>query len=476
MGATLRARVLAIIAVLLGLLVVVAVSTLVVRLQVQSADRQVNHVLVPAQDAAFRLSKAWVDQETGERGYILTGDPTFLQPYVLGQRDAALAQEEIARQLRHDATAATLLQAVERAGAEWTARSAGPELSARMAGHVASQPALVAAAEQEKTQFDVLRSRLDNLSAHINARIGKQLGRARAAQTAATAIALAALAVALLAAIAVTFLLRRVLVEPVARLIQQVQRVAGGDVERSVETGGPAEVAAVAAAVEHMRVRILHDAEEAARTREELARHAEDERIARDLHDLVIQRLFAAGMRLESAAARNPAAAPAFRAIVDELDLSIRELRTVIFGLTAARGAGGVRDRVLTVVRDSERTLGFRPTLVIDGPVESVTDDALADDVASSLTEILSNVARHAHASRVDIRLEASPAGLHLTVSDDGVGIDSRQPDRGDGVRNLRARAAATGGACELRGREGGGTTVDLLLSVARTGVSSDPL
>ena len=467
-GATLRARVLAIIAVLLALLVVVAVSTLLARLQVQSADHEVNRVLVPAQDAAFRLSKAWVDQESGERGYILTGDPTFLQPYVLGQRDAAVAQQEIARQLRHDAVAGSLLRAVEQAGGEWTARSARPEIADRMAGHVPSQADLVSAAEQAKTRFDVLRSRLDSLSAHINARIGKQLGRVRTAQTAATAIALGALAVALLAVVAVSFLLRRVLAEPVSRLIQQVQRVAAGDVEHSVETGGPAEIATIASAVEHMRARILHDSEAAARAREELARHAEDERIARDLHDLVIQRLFAAGMRLESAAARNPEAAPAFRAIVDELDLSIRELRTVIFGLTAQRGSGGLRERVMTLVRDSERSLGFRPALVIEGPVDSVADDRLADDLAASLTEILSNVARHAHASLVEIRLEASPEALHLTVSDDGVGLPGQPAGSGSGMRNLRARAAATGGACELRSREGGGTTVDIVLSVAR--------
>jgi signal transduction histidine kinase len=468
MGATLRARVLAIVAVLLGLLVVVALSTLVVRLEVRSADHEVNQVLVPAQEAALRLSKAWVDQESGERGYILTGDPTFLQPYVLGQRDAAVAQQEIERALINDSTARSLLRAVELAGAQWTANSARPEIAARMAGHTVSQETLAAEAERAKQRFDVIRSRLDNLSAHITTRIGKQLSRAQGAQTAATVVALGALALAVLAAVAVAFFLRRVLADPVSRLIQQVRRVAAGDVEHSVETGGPAEVAEIAMAVEHMRVRILHDSEEAARAREDLARHAEDERIARDLHDLVIQRLFAAGMRLESAAARNPGAAPAFRAIVDELDLSIRELRTVIFGLTAQRGTGGLRERVMTLVRDSERSLGFRPSLVIDGPVDALTDDALADDIAASLTEILSNVARHAQAGHVEIRLEATAEALRLTVSDDGVGLNGPPEGVGNGVRNLRARAAAAGGACEFRARADGGTTVDMVLSVAR--------
>ena len=188
---------------------------------------------------------------------------------------------------------------------------------------------------------------------------------------------------------------------------------------------------------------------------------AEDhERIARDLHDTVIQRLFAAGLTLQSVLPTVPEQArEKIEAIIDSQDDAIRELRTAIFGLSSKRSAGlTLRVVVNQLVDDASRVLGFRPALHFTGVLDSV-DAELTAEVAAVVREALSNVARHAHARRVEVMLRHSEGNLFVTVSDDGAGIPQSH-QLGSGLLNMHDRAARLRGSCTVSSADQSGTIV----------------
>ncbi|MEU5399702.1 GAF domain-containing protein [Streptomyces sp. NPDC005963] len=210
---------------------------------------------------------------------------------------------------------------------------------------------------------------------------------------------------------------------------------------------------------------------EAQRDRERLAVYEDRDRIARDLHDLVIQRLFATGMMLEGAQRRSrvPAVQDGVGKAVDELDVTIQEIRTAIFALQQgpAEAPSGLRTRVLREINMAAVPLGFKPGHRFLGPVDTVVSELTGKNLIAALREALSNAFRHAQASRIDVVVDATVKlpdgtdGVRLTVADDGVGI----PDGGrrSGLRNLARRAESLGGSslCEPGiGEDGQGTTV----------------
>jgi signal transduction histidine kinase len=172
------------------------------------------------------------------------------------------------------------------------------------------------------------------------------------------------------------------------------------------------------------------------------------DRIARDLHDHVIQRLFAAGLAVESVAARpgSDETSLRLRRVVTELDETIRQIRTSIFQLRGPMTAevGTTRTAVLSVVSELEPVLGFEPGVTFAGPVDLAAPDASVDDLIAALREALTNVARHAKARCVDVAVAATTDSLVLEVTDDGVGIGDGS--RWSGLANLRARAEHHGG------------------------------
>ena len=185
-------------------------------------------------------------------------------------------------------------------------------------------------------------------------------------------------------------------------------------------------------------------------------------RLARDLHDTVIQRLFATGMGLQSLVGRMEGSdlRERLQQAVDELDETIREIRITIFDLEARDAVkDGLRARVLSLVGEATATLGFAPKVHMDGPLDAATDAATQEELLKTLREALSNVARHANASGIEVLLHAASGTITLRVADNGVGL-AKDAQRGHGIDNMQARAESLGGVCDLSARRGGGTVV----------------
>lgn len=187
----------------------------------------------------------------------------------------------------------------------------------------------------------------------------------------------------------------------------------------------------------------------------------ERDRIARDLHDLVIQRLFAVGLSLQETlrlAPTDPVAQRLDHAITD-LDLTIADIRRAIFGLSTAPAGSDLRVGVRDVVDRAAATLKFRPHLRFEGPVRFTVEDDVAADVLAVLTEALSNAARHANPSACTVELSARE-GVRLRVTDDGVGM-AEAPAEASGLANMRWRAERHGGRLTVTTAPGAGTQLD---------------
>jgi signal transduction histidine kinase len=199
------------------------------------------------------------------------------------------------------------------------------------------------------------------------------------------------------------------------------------------------------------------DRAQAMEDREELAVVSDRDRIARDLHDVVIQRLFATGLQLQGmrSIVLNPEVAERLDKSVDDLDQTIRDIRTTIFELQH-RQEGGLRSKVRALVKEYVPVLGFSPTVQIHGPVDTAIPSRVSEEILAVLREALSNIARHARADWAEVDISASVDEAVLTVTDDGAGLPEGRTE--SGLRNARRRAAGHGGSLELLPGEPTGT------------------
>jgi GAF domain-containing protein len=213
-----------------------------------------------------------------------------------------------------------------------------------------------------------------------------------------------------------------------------------GDDERLVVS-----LAAVAAvAIDNAR---LHD------RLQQLAVIEDRERIARDLHDKVIQRLFATGMSLQgmSRTLADVSAVAKIDQAVDDLDAVIAEIRSSIFDLEARPASSpNLSAAVLDLVDTTLRSSGIEPDVRIEGPLSERVGVALGDDLLASTRELLTNVVRHSGATQVEVLIEVG-VDLLLEVRDDGTGLDPSSSRAGHGIPNVRARANAWSGRRDRR-------------------------
>ena len=200
----------------------------------------------------------------------------------------------------------------------------------------------------------------------------------------------------------------------------------------------------------------------ARRDREEIVIAGDRERIARDLHDLVIQRLFATGMGLQSTLAfiGTPREHERVSEAIDSLDETIRELRNAIFGLSSPLLSNEqFKRRIVELARLAQKTLGFEPSVRFEGPVDLGIPDGVVPDVLAVVREGLSNVARHARAGAVKVEVNLTGDTLLVAVTDDGVGMTT--PTRSSGLANLEERARLLGGGLDVVLPTGGGCRLE---------------
>ena len=195
----------------------------------------------------------------------------------------------------------------------------------------------------------------------------------------------------------------------------------------------------------------------------EVAVYEDRDRLARDLHDGVIQRLFAIGLSLQGLAA-TPAGrpvSPALDAAIADIDETIRQVRATIFELGGAGNGRGIRAHVLALAEELQPVVGFDVPVEFTGAVDTAVTDSVADQLLPTLREALTNIGRHAGASRARIRLSMVGRYCRMEVSDNGKGFaDARATDGGMGLLNMRHRAEGLGGTFEVTHPAQGGTTV----------------
>ena len=210
---------------------------------------------------------------------------------------------------------------------------------------------------------------------------------------------------------------------------------------------------------------VLAESREQAR---QLSVISDRERIAHDLHDHVIQRLFAAGMDLQGtiARSRSPEITRRLSRTVDELQGTIDEIRSRIFALQSPVPEVGLRERIQDAVAALTENRDIETTVRISGPL-SVVDGEVAEHATSVVNEAVSNAVRHSGAEHLVVAVEVADE-LTVVVTDDGCGIDAANPRR-SGLTNMRRRAELLGGGCQIDAMPDGGTRVHWFVPLDRT-------
>jgi signal transduction histidine kinase len=182
------------------------------------------------------------------------------------------------------------------------------------------------------------------------------------------------------------------------------------------------------------------------------------DRIARDLHDRVIQRVFAVGMSLQAAVRLSDRDQIVERVnkAVDDLDTTVTEIRTAIFELGNKTITGGLRHSVLELTEEMASSLGVRPEVTFKGPVDNAISQRIADSLLAVLREALTNAGKHAKATNYVVTISVAE-DVCLEVQDNGIGIEVSQAfGAGLGLLNLRSRAERLGGSFEILTGEDG--------------------
>ena len=190
----------------------------------------------------------------------------------------------------------------------------------------------------------------------------------------------------------------------------------------------------------------------------------ERDRVALDLHDRAIQRIFGAGLTLQSmaAAVEDEGLSDRLASVVAELDDTIGEIRSSIFNLTIVDRSGGIRSQVTGLLRELGEPLGFDVRVIFEGPVDAAISDDVADQVLSIIREALTNVARHAQASEATVVLGVEGSQCRLQISDNGRGMGGTATlGGGRGMGNMRRRAEELHGQLEVSANRDGGTLLD---------------
>jgi signal transduction histidine kinase len=210
------------------------------------------------------------------------------------------------------------------------------------------------------------------------------------------------------------------------------------------------------------QVAIAFEFERARADREHVMLSGDRERIARDLHDLVVQRIFGAGISLQSALARIDQGFVSERvnSAIDQLDETIREIRNTIFSLNnPIVGNDEFLRQVLELTNRAAESLGFEPAVSFELDQQVTVPENVCHHVIAVIREGLSNIARHAGAHAASVALSTDDSALNVVIVDDGVGI--KDISRSSGLQNLSSRASSLGGHFHIEVRAIGGTKLE---------------
>ncbi len=200
-----------------------------------------------------------------------------------------------------------------------------------------------------------------------------------------------------------------------------------------------------------------------------VAVYEDRDRLARDLHDTVIQRLFGVGLKLQSMAGRVPRdLAGELEATVAEVDRVIERIRSTIYQLGMGGDDRGVRDSVVALVRELSSITGFEVHTSFDGPVDTAVPPHVAEHLLATVREAVTNIGRHAHATEASVTLSVQDGECRLVVVDNGSGLDeSNVREGGMGLANMRHRAEKLGGSLSVEGDAGAGTSLTWAVPLA---------
>ncbi len=196
---------------------------------------------------------------------------------------------------------------------------------------------------------------------------------------------------------------------------------------------------------------------------QKVAVYEDRDRLARDLHDNVIQRLFAAGLSLQSmaAAAATAGIADRLQTVIGDLDETIRQVRSTIYELGSAQIGRGLRDSIATLVRELDPVVGFGVRVTFDGAVDTLVSDDLAEHLLAVVREAVTNIGRHAQATEASVSLSVTDGQCRLQIVDNGRGLDATDTGEGGlGLVNLRRRAEKLHGQFTAHSPETGGTSL----------------
>ena len=441
---SLRRRVVLVVVVLAVLLGATSVAALIGQNRSDAATARVTEQALPALVAVERMQRGFVDEQTGIRGYLLTGQDALLEPY-RGAAGLIAEQEDVLRTaLADDPAALGQLDTVLRGHRAWLDVTE-LAIGLRAQGRPADLDELIDRG-RGATLFAVLRADVDGMRAVIQRRTAAEIAHLALVRAALTAVLIGAAGVGVLGAVLAVVGIRRSVSRPLGALVDAVERVADGDLDRPVPTGGPPEFAVLGGAVDRMRVMLNDQRRSAVRVAELDAELRESDRVAAELRDGAVRRLLRISTELTALTGRHPHLAGELARPIGELDQAVAEVRAAAVGGDPAGpdGADPLASRVAAVLARAPELLGVHPDLRIEQApgleVPGSGVDALVDALDQALVALVETRAR---LEVMEVELAVTERGAALCVTANGV-------VPGEWTSTVRDRASRFDGICRV--------------------------
>ena len=442
-----------------GLLALIVAGAFAVLLVALDDEAEASHRARHAQlvlGSASDLERLVVDLETGERGFVITGDESFLEPWTAAQSSLPAATSE----LEGLASGPVQRARAERITAEvnsYLRDYSAPVVAAARRGDPSAGS--LATARDGRRRVDALRSRLDQLRTTESDLATRRQDRVDAATRRAVIAAVAGLVGSVVLILFFAGYLTRALVLPVRRASAMAGRLAGGDLSVRMPETGVAEIGALERSFNTMAASLETSRDELTASRARVVAAGDDarRRIERDLHDGTQQRLVSLGLEVRAAEAMVPDGSDELRGhlahTAEGLAGAVEDLQEFSRGIhPAILSKGGLGAALKALARRSAVPVD----LVVD--LDRNLPERVEVAVYYVVSEALTNAAKHADASLVRVDLGSSDGVVTLAVSDDGVG--GADPGGGSGLVGLRDRVEAAGGRMEITSPPGSGTSL----------------